>query len=78
MAHIVSVLGSTLRDMLLRDGWTLEWERKGRCQVSKGGKQRGFPLNVGIPVKLVKSYAQDAGWDAAKFEDLLHAKARKR
>jgi len=73
MAHIVSVLGHRLRDMLLQDGWKLEWERQGCCHVSKGGKQRGFPLNVALPVKDVKSYAKDASWDARRFDELMQS-----
>jgi len=70
MAHIISVLGHLLRDMLVEDGWTLEWERQGKCHMSKGGHHRGFPLNVGIPVGLVKSIAATAGWDAKRFEEI--------
>jgi hypothetical protein len=73
MAHIISVLGESLREMLILDGWTLDWERNARCAVSKDGKfPRGFPLHVGLPVRLVKSIADTAGWDAARFEELYH------
>lgn len=71
MAHIVSVIGHTLRDMLLADGWTPEWERNGHCHMrSPTGKHRGFPLNALIPVHLVKSIADTAAWSAERFEEL--------
>lgn len=70
MAHIISVLGHTLRDMLAADGWAVVWERRGHCQMSKGDKHRSFPLNVGIPVKLVKSIAETAGWSTERFEEI--------
>lgn len=72
MAHIVSITGHTLRDMLIAESWTQEWERDGKCHMRPplGGVPRGFPLSAALPVELVKSIAKNAGWTARQFEDI--------
>lgn len=71
MAHIVSVIGHRLRDMLLLDRWEMLWERAGHCHLrSPRGKHRGFPLNSVVPLKLVKSISETAGWSTDRFEEL--------
>jgi hypothetical protein len=72
MPHITSILGATLRDMLVADGWVVQFLHKnGHTYLTKGDKNVGFRVNAVIDVKYVKAIAHNkAGWTAERFEEI--------